>query len=69
MTKGRNLTTKVKPSALATRWLLVTLTVLPDGVKFPLKTGEHWISVHLETQRRRAHTHTTERPLWQQIYR
>lgn len=45
----------MKPSALATRWLLVTLTVLPDGVKFPLKAGKHWISVHLDTQGHRTH--------------
>lgn len=54
MTEDPNLTTKVKPSATATRWLLVTLTVLPDGVKLPLKAGKHCISVHLDTQRRRT---------------
>lgn len=44
------LTTKVKPSILATLWPLVTVTVCPDGVKFPTNTGEHWISVHLNTE-------------------
>lgn len=42
-------TTKLKPSILATFCPLVTLTVCPDGVKFPLKDGEHCISVHLNT--------------------
>lgn len=47
--KKKILTTKEKPSILATLWPLVTFTVFPDGVKFPLNTGEHCISVHLNT--------------------
>lgn len=47
--KNTTLTTKVKSSILATMWPLVTFTVCPDGVKFPLNTGEHCISVHLNT--------------------
>lgn len=30
-------------------WPLMTFTVCPDGVKFPLNTGEHFSSVHLNT--------------------
>lgn len=44
------LTTKVKPSILATLRPLVTVTVCPDEVKFPVNEGEHWISVQLNTE-------------------
>lgn len=50
------LTTNVKPSILATLWPDMTLTACPEGVKFPLNTGEHCISVHLNKNPPR-HTH------------
>lgn len=55
---GAVLTTKVKPSIVATLWPLVTFTVWYDGVKFPLNTGEHWISVHLNTTPHQTYTQT-----------
>ena len=58
--KNPFLTTKVKPSILATLLPVLTFTVCPDRVKFPLNTGWHCISVHLNKKHNPPIWHTNQ---------